>query len=45
MARTGREELATRADFAEFELRLTNRLYAVAVGIAAVTIVAVKLIP
>lgn len=54
MTRTGREEpatradlaaLATKADLAAFELRFTNKLYAVAIGIVGVTIAAVKLIP
>ena len=53
-ANAGREELATKSDLAVFatksdlaalELRLTNKLYAVAIGIAGVTIAAVKLIP
>jgi hypothetical protein len=54
VARTGREEPATRADLAAlttkadlaaFELRFTNRLYALAIGIAVVTVAAAKLIP
>lgn len=44
-ANVGREELATKSDLAALELRLTNKLYAVAIGIAGVTIAAVKLIP
>jgi len=52
-ANAGREELATKADlapfatktdFAKLELRMTNKLYAVAAGLAAL-IVAAKLIP
>ena len=44
-ANAGREELATKSDLAALELRLTNKLYAVAIGIVGVTIAAVKLIP
>ena len=44
-ANASREELATKADLAALELRLTNKLYAVAIGIAGVTVAAVKLIP
>lgn len=39
------EDLATKADLAEFERRFANRLYAVAIAIAAVTIATAKLIP
>ena len=54
MARTRREEpatetglvaaFATKADLAAFELRFTNKLYAVA-GVVAALIVATRLIP
>ncbi len=43
-AQAGREELATKADLAALELRMTNKLYAVAGALAAL-IVAAKLIP
>ena len=43
MAQIAREELATKANLTEFELRFTNRLYAVA-GILAALIVAARLI-
>ncbi len=41
---SGRNELATKADLAALELRMTNKLYAVAGALAAL-IVAAKLIP
>ncbi len=53
-AAAGREELATKADLAvlatktdlaELELRMTNKLYAVAIAIVGLTVAAVKLIP
>ena len=34
-AQAGREELATKADLAALELRMTNKLYAVAGALAA----------
>ena len=43
MTQIGREGLATKADLAEFERRLTNKLYAVS-GTLIALIVAAKLI-
>ena len=36
-ANASREELATKSDLTALELRLTNKLYAVAIGIVGVT--------